>query len=31
MSLHKEISFATDIVERLSNQGWLHAKEDAAN
>lgn len=31
MSLHKEISFATDVVESLSTQGWLRAKDDAAN
>ena len=31
MSLHKEISFETEICEHLSQHGWLYAKEDAAS
>jgi type I restriction enzyme R subunit len=30
MSLHKELSFETEICEHLSANGWLHAKGDAA-
>lgn len=31
MSLHKEISFETEICEHLSQHGWLYAKDDAAS
>ena len=31
MSLHKEVSFETEICEYLSQHGWLYAKEDAAS
>ncbi len=31
MSLHKEISFETEICEHLGNNGWLYATGDAAN
>jgi len=30
MSLHKELSFETEICEHLAANGWLHAKGDAA-
>jgi type I restriction enzyme, R subunit len=30
MSLHKEISFETEICERLAALGWLYAEDDAA-
>jgi type I restriction enzyme R subunit len=31
MSLHKEISFETEICEHLAKHGWLHAEGDAAS
>ena len=31
MSLHKEISFETEICEHLASHGWLYAENDAAN
>ncbi|RKI41268.1 type I restriction endonuclease subunit R [Corallococcus sp. AB004] len=31
MSLHKEISFESEICARLAAHGWLHAERDAAN
>ncbi len=31
MSLHKEISFETEICWHLADHGWLHAEGDAAN
>jgi type I restriction enzyme R subunit len=31
MSLHKELSFETEICEHLAANGWLHAKGDAAS
>ena len=30
MSLHKEISFETEICEHLANNGWLYEANDAA-
>ena len=30
MSLHKEISFETEICQHLADHGWLYAKSDAA-
>jgi len=30
MSLHKEISFESEICQHLASHGWLHAKGDAA-
>ena len=30
MSLHKEISFETEICQHLAASGWLHAEGDAA-
>ena len=30
MSLHKEISFESEICEHLGGNGWLHADGDAA-
>lgn len=31
MSLHKEISFETEICQYLADHGWRYAKGDAAN
>ncbi len=31
MSLHKEISFETEICQHLADHGWLYAENDAAN
>jgi len=31
MSLHKELSFETEICEHLASHGWLYAEGDAAN
>ena len=31
MSLHKEISFESDICEYLADHGWLYTEGDAAN
>lgn len=31
VSLHKEISFETEICQHLASHGWLYAEGDAAN
>jgi type I restriction enzyme R subunit len=31
MSLHKEITFESEICQHLAANGWLYAKGDAAN